>query len=211
MQQRHPVGIQLKRGRGSVTGPWFSSSAASKSEYGGIDTYLLRDSHTYGEYVLAHGLLVDPAFDLMLWLHRCQCEQLGCFLRAPVEHHQDEASVMKTPLTSPQWIEPWDDEPERDIDVSDLDLDLSQQEVEKMLTDDENSLANEQEVYGMLVEHPLHWSNSTGSVSNEYTGLVHPEDDLDDLFEQSGSNNEYDDLPDPPNLLWLRLYRIETS
>ncbi|KAF7964564.1 hypothetical protein HWV62_5606, partial [Athelia sp. TMB] len=60
----------------------FSQDRFSFSEYGGLDTYLHRDRHTYGEYVLTRGMLIDDGFDLLPWLHLQQIQQFGTFLRS---------------------------------------------------------------------------------------------------------------------------------
>ncbi|KAF7974734.1 hypothetical protein HWV62_11411 [Athelia sp. TMB] len=95
-------------------------------EYGGIDTYLLRDSHTYGEYVLARELLVKPDFDLLRWLNARQGEQLETFLREPRLERVRALQVMSSRPKSPmEWVEPWDDQDDvscHDSDVSYLDL-----------------------------------------------------------------------------------------
>jgi hypothetical protein len=52
----------------------FSTNRFSFTEYGSIDTYLLSDDHSLSTYVLTREMLLDPAFDLIHWLHAQQSE-----------------------------------------------------------------------------------------------------------------------------------------
>ena len=61
----------------------FSPNQFSLTEYGGINTYLLMDDHTLVTYVLTCEQLIDPAFDLIHWLHIQQSEQFHNMRRAP--------------------------------------------------------------------------------------------------------------------------------